>query len=219
VPALAADTLAPEPTKWHFAVQKTRAAFRGGTLDHKYGTLRPKPDHPCIWMAVTRASLDRSLLILNRLAVLLEANGFVFELPAKQNEAIRLIYTRTGTPLAFHIQKLLLREVKCPLPDTRALFQVSRDIGVDARTLRLRLPNLCREISARHISYKKSERARQNQILRDQMIAAIKGLNRAAIPANRHNTALALKQPDLFRRRNARATFNQLAKESLEQNP
>ena len=99
------------------------------------------------------------------------------------------------------------------------MFQVSRAIGVDSRTLRLRLPELCREISARHFSYKKSERTRLNQILRDRMIAAIKELNRAAIPANRRNTALALKQPDLFRRRNARATFNQLATESLEQNP
>src|SRR6478736_138636 len=63
------------------------------------------------------------------------------------------------------------------------------------------MAQLCRKISVRHVSYKKSERTRRDQILREQMIAAIGGLTLAAIPACRRNTALALKQPDLFQRR------------------
>jgi hypothetical protein len=135
--------------------------------------------------------------------------------PQSQPEfRLRRVWLRTPRNWA-RIRKLLRRESMCPLPETRSLFQVSRAIGVDARTLRLRFPALCREISARHRDYKTSLRTTENQILRDQMIAAIKELNRAAIPANRRNTALALRQPDLFRRRNARAIFNQLATESL----
>lgn len=144
-------------------------------------------------------------------------------IPAKAPQSqpefrLRRVWLRTPRNWV-RIRKLLLRESMLPPPETRSMFQVSRAIGVDARTLRLRLPELCREISTRHFSYKKSERIRQRQILRDQMIGAIKELNRASIPANRRNIALALKQPDLFRWRNARATFNQLATESLEQNP
>lgn len=95
----------PETIKWHFAVQKTRAAYRGGDTDRKYGTLQRKSAHPCLWISVTRSSLDRSLLILNRLAVLLEANGFTFVMPAKADEKIKLVYTTTDTALDFHIKE------------------------------------------------------------------------------------------------------------------
>jgi hypothetical protein len=94
-----------EPIKWHLVAQKTRAAFRGGTLDHKYGTLQPKPDHPYVWMSVTRGTLDRCLLMLNRLAVLLEATGFSFVMPAKAGERINLVYTATGTELDFFFKE------------------------------------------------------------------------------------------------------------------
>jgi len=137
--------------------------------------------------------------------------------PSESQPEFRLKHVWRRTPRNWvRIKTLLLRESACPRPKTRSLFQVSRAIGVDARTLRLRFPSLCREISIRNVGYKISLRNTENRILRGQMIAAIKELNRAAIPANRRNIALALKQPELFRRRNARAIFNQLAIENLQ---
>lgn len=94
-----------ESGKWHFAVRKSKTALRGGIVDNKYGTIIPKRDHHHLNISVTRASMDRALLLLNQLAWRLEELGFIFKAPKQGESLFSLIYGPTDTELTF-----LLRE-------------------------------------------------------------------------------------------------------------
>ncbi len=97
--------VADAPIKWHAAVQKTRAAYRGGDVDRKYGTLYPKSEYSHLSLSVTPGCLDRGLQLLNQLASLLENNGFTFEAPEKGKTQIRLVYAATATEVGFFIKE------------------------------------------------------------------------------------------------------------------
>ncbi len=94
-----------ESIKWHFAVRTTKGALRGAIVDDKYGTIIPKRDHHHLNISVTRASIDRALLLLNQLAWRLEELGFTFKTPKQGESLLSLIYGPTDTELTF-----LLRE-------------------------------------------------------------------------------------------------------------
>lgn len=100
---------APAPEKPHPIVQKTRAAFRGGEKDRQYGTLYAKRDVPHLRISVTPQTLDRAIEILNRLAWMLERNGFVFEEPTKENENVQPVYAATKTKIEFFLQEVVER--------------------------------------------------------------------------------------------------------------
>ena len=108
-----------ESIKWHFAVQKTRAALRGGPVDRTYGTIHPKPEHAHLGISVTRGSLDRALHLLNRLAWMLEEHEFNFTMPEKGHWQIKLVYSATGTELAFLIKEDVERYERELKPDEK----------------------------------------------------------------------------------------------------
>ncbi len=95
--------------KWHSAVQKTRSAHRGEGIDPKYGMVHAKREFARLNLAVTRDSLDRALLILNKLAWLLDEQGFSFLPPMKNSPFIRLVDTATDTELTFHLREEIER--------------------------------------------------------------------------------------------------------------
>lgn len=110
----------PGNVKWHPAVQKTRSAHRGEGVDHKYGMVNAKREVSHLNLSVTRDSLDRALLVLNRLAWVLEEQGFAFLPPAKDSSLFRLAYSATGTELAFHLREEVQRYERPLTPEEKA---------------------------------------------------------------------------------------------------
>lgn len=107
------------PVKWHPVIQKTRAAFRGGTPDYKYGTLITNADHPHLRLVVTRSSLDRALAAMNQLVWILERNGFTFVMPEKGETVIKLVYVSTSTVLDFFLKEDIERSERTPTPEEK----------------------------------------------------------------------------------------------------
>jgi len=108
LPATSVESVS-EPTKWHDAVKKTRAAFRETIADYKYGTLNPKGREPHLWIFVTRGCMARTFQLLNQLAWLLEANGFSFAMPKEGDSRIRLVHGPTDTVVDFFIKENMER--------------------------------------------------------------------------------------------------------------
>jgi hypothetical protein len=94
-----------ETTKWHVAVQKTKTALRAGTINDKYGTIIPKREHPHLSISISRACIDRALLVLNQLAWRLEEMEFNFKAPEQGKSQFTLIYKPTGTELSFLLKE------------------------------------------------------------------------------------------------------------------
>ncbi|ACB74345.1 hypothetical protein Oter_1057 [Opitutus terrae PB90-1] len=99
----------PAPEKPHPIVQKTRAAFRGGAKDSRYGTLYGKRDIPHLRVSVTPDTFERAIEILNRLAWMLERNGFVLEEPKEGSESVQPIFVATKTKIDFSVQEVVER--------------------------------------------------------------------------------------------------------------
>jgi hypothetical protein len=100
----------PDPeSPLHPAVRKTRSAFLGGTVDRKYGFLRPKPGQPCLSITVTRESLDRATQLLDQLLRLLEAEAFSVVMPEKEKTEIKVIHGPTQTDVRFCLKEEIER--------------------------------------------------------------------------------------------------------------
>ena len=99
----------PEVVKWHDAVRRTRAAYRGGGKHYKYGTVVSKNGHPSLWLSVTLESLDRGLRLMNRFAWMLEEHGFKFVDPEEGKDSIRLVYASSETEVGFSITEQVER--------------------------------------------------------------------------------------------------------------
>ena len=70
-------------------------------------------------ISVTRPTIDRALLLLNKLAWLLERQGFTFQMPEKGNTQIELVHAATGTALAFLIKEEVERYQRELRPDEK----------------------------------------------------------------------------------------------------
>lgn len=119
--AIIAEPTDPEATDWHPAVQKTRFAYRGGGKDYKYGLQVPKIENPHLLVPVTSENFERALRLLNRLAWLLERNGFKFEMPAEaeRRKLIKLVYAASGTEVSFSLSEHVERYPRPLKPDEK----------------------------------------------------------------------------------------------------
>jgi hypothetical protein len=109
-----------ETTKWHVAVQKTKTALRAGTINDKYGTIIPKREHPHLSISISRACIDRALLVLNQLAWQLEEMEFNFKAPEQGNSQFTLIYKPTGTELSFLLKEEVERYERELTPEEKS---------------------------------------------------------------------------------------------------
>lgn len=83
----------------HKVVVSTRAAFRGGRIDPKYGRYYPEEGIPHFAIYVSSASFERGLTFLNRLFWALEEAGFYVALNEKRGSRAILINKTTGIEL------------------------------------------------------------------------------------------------------------------------
>lgn len=109
----------PEGEKWHPAVKATRAAYRGEGVHSTYGTLNAKIGAHHIHLTVTRNSLDRSLLLLNRLAWSLSEHGFSFETPKGNNPYFRLVHAATNEEVTFQLREEIKRHERPLTPEEK----------------------------------------------------------------------------------------------------
>jgi hypothetical protein len=81
----------------------------------------PKIEYPHLHVPVTAASFERALRLLNRLAWLLEGNGFKFEMPAEEDKrkSIKLVYAATGTEISFSVSEHVERYPRPLKPDEK----------------------------------------------------------------------------------------------------
>ena len=104
VPSETAEPSAP----LHQVARQTRQAYRGGTKDHKYGTIHSKPELPHVLVSVTPGAMERSLNLLSELARMLEEKGFIFTRDEKSSR-LQLIFSATKTELEFSMQETFER--------------------------------------------------------------------------------------------------------------
>ena len=99
----------PEPPKpLHPVARQTRQAYRGGTKDYRYGTVRSKPGMPHVLISVTPGATERALNLLSELASALEGKGFIFARDEKSSR-FQLIYSATKTEIEFSMQETFER--------------------------------------------------------------------------------------------------------------
>lgn len=94
-----------EPTApLHSIARQTRQAYRGGSNDHKYGTVHPKPDLPHVMISATPPAMERAVTLLSEFARLLEGKGFTFT-RVEKSATLQLIYAPTKTEVRFSVQE------------------------------------------------------------------------------------------------------------------
>lgn len=102
------------------------------------------------------------------------------------------------------IQRKLTSKANVPLLKAQSLHSVGRELGVPARTLRERSPELCRTIGSKWRTKQRVMAVQRYEDLKGKIAEAVQACRRCGVVVSQQNVARALNRPGLFSRPNAR---------------